>query len=280
MATSSIVFDGWEFIGTSPGGGRWSVKRFDDWVTRTERRDRTPRANTDGDWPAKGSAEGALYTFSGLAVYADPVQAAQERLAVKALGGHELSELTVTDAAGSLTAYVEVDRISVAPVTDTMLAFTITVHAPDPLLYGPQTYDSTSLGGVSGAGRVWPRVWPRDWGVPEGETPGSVSLRNDGTATYWPTLRIDGPVANPVVTVNETGDWVRINRTITAGQWLDIDCGERSVLLNGQISLAGNVTYSGSWLGIPKGGASMSFNDDGAAAAALLGINGFEGAYS
>jgi hypothetical protein len=107
-----------------------------------------------------------------------------------------------------------------------------------------------------------------------------VSLRNDGTATYWPALRIDGPVTNPVVTVNETGDWVRIGRDITSGQWLDIDCAERSVLLNGQLSLAADVTFSGHWLGIPKGGASMTFNADSADSSALLGIYGTEGAYS
>jgi hypothetical protein len=102
---------------------------------------------------------------------------------------------------------------------------------------------------------------------------------NVGTATYWPVLRIDGPVINPVVTVNETGDWVRINRTVLAGQWLDIDAANRRVMLNGSVSLAGAVTYSGRWLGIPPGGASLSWNADTADAAARLTINGFEGAY-
>jgi hypothetical protein len=112
-------------------------------------------------------------------------------------------------------------------------------------------------------------------------TPGSVSVPNAGTAAYWPTARIDGPVINPRVTLNETGDWVRVARSVAAGQWLEVDFANRRVLLNGipTLSMASVTTFSGRWLAVPVGGGSISWAADSADPAALLTINGFEGAY-
>lgn len=155
----------------------------------------------------------------------------------------------------------------------------VSVKLPDPLLYGPPTFDSTGLSGVAGTGRAWPRVWLRDWGVLPGQTPGSIAVPNGGTAPYWPVLRIDGPVPNPVITLNETGDWIKYAGTVRAGQWLDIDCANRRVLLNGQVSQAARVTFSGRFLAVPVGGGSLSWNADGADPDALLSVFGREGAF-
>lgn len=274
-----VSFDGWPLTGTSPAGGRNRTLSIDGWLAKTLRRSRQPRAGQDGNWASTGRVEGKTITIKGTTVYASATDAAIERRQMLALGGRGLTELMIEDAALTLTAQVELDAVDARVVRDTMVEFTITVHAPDPVLYGPPVTASTGLADIAGTGRVWPRVWPRDWGVPAGVTPGSIAVPNAGTTAYWPTGRIDGPIINPVVTLNETGDWIRINRTVDAGQWLDIDFGSRRVMLNGTVPLTYAVTFSGQWLAVPVGGASISIAADDADPAALLTISAFEGAY-
>lgn len=164
---------------------------------------------------------------------------------------------------------------------DRAFTYSLTLAAPDPLLYGPATYGTANLASSTpGAGRVWPRVWPTDWGIPEGTTPGAVLVPNAGTAAYWARLRTDGPSLNPVVALVETGAWVRYNGSLLAGQWLDWDMANRRVLLQGQVSVREKVTSSGNWLAIPVGGASIAYTADTADPAALLHVFGHERAVS
>ena len=160
-------------------------------------------------------------------------------------------------------------------------AWSVTLAAPDPLLYGPPTYGSAGLASATpGAGLLYPLAYPLDYGLPPGVTPGAVSVPNAGTAAYWPRLRIDGPVLNPVVTLVESGAWVRYNGSLLAGQWLDWDMANRRVLLQGQVSVRQRVTSSGNWLAVPVGGGSVVWTADTADPAALLSVWGFERAVS
>ena len=142
-------------------------------------------------------------------------------------------------------------------------------------------YDWVGTPGASASTATDPggRQWPRDWGVPPGTTPGAITLPNAGKAAYWPRLRITGPVPNPVVSMVETGDWIRYNDTLEAGQWLDIDCGNRRVLLNGQVSVRQRVTSGGRWLAVPEGGGSITWTADAANPEASLSVWGYESAW-
>jgi hypothetical protein len=105
-------------------------------------------------------------------------------------------------------------------------------------------------------------------------------VANAGTAPYWPRLRVDGPVTNPVVTLVESGAWVRFTGSLLAGQWLDLDMVNRRVLLQGQVSVRQNVSSSGDWLSVPPGGGSVTWSADTADPAALLSVWGYEMAVS
>ncbi|MFB7576723.1 hypothetical protein [Streptomyces sp. NPDC056165] len=58
---------------------------------------------------------------------------------------------------------------------------------------------------------------------------------NNGNASAWPTVRIDGPVTNPKVWVVETGRYLQLNTTLAVGEWIEIETrpGTRWVLRNG-----------------------------------------------
>jgi len=242
------------------------------------------KAQQDGAWDGTGFDDARVVVVDGLVDEATPQAAYAVLRALAALRPQSIQELVVVNSAiGSLSALVRV-TVGVKPVWygDCAFEYTLTVTAPDPLKYGPATYATATLSASTpGAGRVWPRVWPTDWGVPAGVTPGAVAVANAGKAAYWPRLRIDGPVLNPVVSMPETGAWVRINGTIPAGQYVDLLMAERRVLLHGTISIRHwPVTSSGDWLAVPPGGASITWTDDGGSGAALLSVWGTEGAWS
>jgi hypothetical protein len=240
------------------------------------------RAQQDGAWDATGFLGPRVITINGNISEATPQAASAFRDQLVALSPQQPLTLQVSNqSVGVRSATV---RVTVGAVitwrTTTSFDYVIVVTAPDPLKYGPAVFSSVGLTGVVGSGLAYPLAYPRNYGVPAGQTPGSLALPNSGKAAYWPRLRIDGPVPNPVVTLNETGDQIRFGGTVAAGQWLDIDLASRRVLLNGSVSVRSKVTSSGSWLAVPPGGGSISWAADAADPAALLSVWSYQGAWS
>jgi Phage tail protein len=241
------------------------------------------KAQQDGGWDGTGFLRPREVTLAGGVVQADHAAAMAVADALTSLTPQARYELTVDDSAvGSRSALV---RLTSAPVLTWLTArafvYEVTVTAPDPLKYGPPTFASTTLAVTGGGtGLTYPLAYPLDYGQVPGVIPGAVSLANDGTAGYWPRLRIDGPVPNPTVSLVETGDWVHFEGTVGAGQWLDIDCANRRVLLNGQVSVRAAVSSFGSWLAVPPDGGSLSWTADAADPAAKLNVWGRQGAWT
>lgn len=268
------------FSGVNSGSDFRAVTGITGWHDAPPvRSDMPSKSQQDGAWDATGFSDKRVVGIDGYVEAATHDAALAIRDELTSLSPRVPLPLIVDDGR-VCTAVVRVTQGAVLQwLNDVTFRYSVQVTAPDPLKYGPEVFASTGLEAVGGTGRVWARVWPRDWGVPAGSTPGSVLMPNAGTAAYWPRLRIDGPVPNPVVTLNETGDYVRYNGTLTAGQWLDIDCANRRVLLNGFVSKAPQVTFFGNWLAIPVGGGSLSWDADAADPAATLSVSGFEGAW-
>lgn len=279
--TSAIVFNGFDLTTeSSPRGGRFTVDGLTGWHAVNKRRDRQEKVGQSGAFVSAGQTASLPVTIHGRAVYPTAEAAATERRELLALASDE-APLTVVDATGEGTRLVETDTLVVSPVMDRQITFDIVVTATDPLLYGPAWFGSTTLAGSAvGTGRVWSRVWPRDWGVPAGVTPGAITVPNAGLAPYWTRLRIDGPVTSPVVRCVETGDWVKVDATIVASQWVDVDSGERHVTYGANADDLRYLTDAGGgWLAVPPGGATFTFEADSADPAASLTVYGFEGAW-
>jgi len=240
------------------------------------------RVQQSGSWDATGFSSSRKVALEGFVQERTGAAASALKDDLTALDPRLLYPLQVIDVDG-------VSRASMARVTGAAVVewvnplsfrYTIEVTAPDPLKYGSPQFGATYLSGAAGTGLVYPRAYPLSYGVAAGVTPGSITAPNAGTAPYWPGLRIDGPVPNPVVTLAETGDWVKFNGTVLAGQWLDFDLASRRVLLNGQVSVRQFVSSSGSWLAVPPGGGSVSWAADAADPAAKLSVWSYEGAWS
>ena len=265
----------------TPGRER-VVTKLDGWGSAPLRDSIEDKAQQGGAWDGATYASARVVSFEGLIQEATSGEAQRAALDLVALSAAGLLEFVVDDPdLGPLSTFARV-TVGADPEWLSGRAFTykMSVKAPDELKYGPATFASTTLANTAaGTGLVYPLTYPLDYGVPPGVTPGAVTLPNAGTAAYWPRLRIDGPVPNPTVTLIETGDSIRFNGTVAAGQWLDIDCGNRRVLLNGQVSMRHLVSSVGRWLAVPVGGASLSWTADAADPAASLSAWGYEGAW-
>lgn len=62
---------------------------------------------------------------------------------------------------------------------------------------------------------------------------GTVNAFNQGTARACPNFRLFGPVVNPEIENLSSGEKLRFLTTLTDTQWLEIDCRNKTVRLNG-----------------------------------------------
>lgn len=80
-------------------------------------------------------------------------------------------------------------------------------------------------------------------------------LANVGNLEAPLRIRFDGPLESPWVVLNRSDglqQTARVNVTLGVGEWVEVDAGRRTVLLNGTTSRYGS--WSGDWLSIPSRG--------------------------
>jgi hypothetical protein len=177
--------------------------------------------------------------------------------------------------------------------TDVMRAmgvvpFQVSLMAEDPTIYSAT---ETSVGPVGmfsagvGAGRVYPRtypmryvpgstgttvwpatdVWPADdtWAADAGlpVIRQSAVIVNKGTWPTGPKLTLYGPIANPVVTVRQTGQFIKIGVTLLTGDVLTLDMRTKSVLLNG-VTRRNKVTNDSAWWLLGNGTWTIDYRGD------------------
>ena len=96
--------------------------------------------------------------------------------------------------------------------------------------------------------------------IPAVTATGQVSLTNRGNEPGPVRLRIDGPCVGPVVTHVSTGAQLVFASSLVlrAGEWLDVDMENRTVLANGQASRNGWITSRG-WSAFDPGANSWAF---------------------
>jgi hypothetical protein len=244
-------------------GTQWFVTDWSGW-------DETPdmRSNSDALPGSDGGTEPnplfgpRLMQWHGKAMGATPALAQKAAREFAALLATDRSgTLTVDDGSLALSARVlpqGTSPVFVKWVTDVWFEFGLSLVAPDPRKYGPVVEVVTGMAGSTG-GLPFPLTFPLAFGSASG---GSVTVDNTGTIKSWPIMRIAGPVVNPRIINPATGDELRVNLTLAAGEYLDIDTAARTVLLQGTASRRKDVATSGEWLPVPPGGASFTCSAD------------------
>jgi hypothetical protein len=90
-------------------------------------------------------------------------------------------------------------------------------------------------------------------------TAGSASAYNNGNKPADATIRIDGPVVNPTVVRDQSGDALAFNLTVAAGDYLTINLRNRTVLLNGSANRRSALLGTSKWFLLQPGANSILF---------------------
>lgn len=117
--------------------------------------------------------------------------------------------------------------------------FHLALVASDPTTYAAveQTADTIALTTASGGALVFPVVFPFSFGAYSGG--GTVTVTNAGNAKSWPRLRVYGRMDAPIVRNTTTGKTLAFpGLSVGAGDYVEIDCFKRTVLLNGAANLS------------------------------------------
>lgn len=188
-------------------------------------------------------------------------EAARDQLLGLAFQGGTL-QLTVTDDYSTRWAMVELQDLKTSAANPTSFDFQLSLLALDPRKYSTTAVSSattvpTSTGGLdysTGGGLDY--TGGATGGLVYG-TPGAsgvFSLSNTGTADSWPVWTLTGPLTNPTIINNNTGQQIAYSGSIASGSTLVITTSPmgRSVLLNGN-DVRSNLTYA-QWFSVAAGG--------------------------
>lgn len=133
----------------------------------------------------------------------------------------------------------------------------IELHATDPRIYDESSTSATIGLPSASSGLTFPATAPFVFGSTG--TGGTAVFTNAGNFPAPWVAQIAGPVVNPVITLQATGQAVTLNGSIATGETVTIDSLSRSVLLNGTASRYSWVAAGTTWWDAPVGAYTVQF---------------------
>lgn len=219
------------------------------------------RPNAHGAFDSVVYASARTVAISGWCFELDARDAILEALRRQVGLQAGLAPLSVTVAGRTLTSQARVTKAGAILTRGEWgigrFGWQVEWRCPDPLRYSESVPASCGFPGSSG-GLTFPLFAPDgvlDFGVLA--DPGSVTVRNEGTADAPVRLRVDGPTPPEgfdLVDV-DTGRRLRYIDAIPAGSWVDLDSATGTVTINGQADRSGFLSIA-QWWQVPAGGSS------------------------
>nr|DAJ09987.1 MAG TPA: tail protein [Caudoviricetes sp.] len=117
----------------------------------------------------------------------------------------------------------------------TVLSYSVELFACDPRLYSDVLLSASTGLPSSVGGMTFPYAFGGDgsqWAFAERVTSGTVTLNNDGDTDSPVTIKITGPVVNPMVE-HSSGKRLQLLQTLGAGHYVVFDGRSKQVLLDG-----------------------------------------------
>ena len=123
---------------------------------------------------------------------------------------------------------------------------------PDPAYY--DNLDQTAILLYSPpTGRVYNRTYNLTYGG--GSSVITTTITNNGWATTYPTITLNGPIENPEVGNTTTGESLLFDGVYADTDFLEIDLYNKLITLNGDP--ARNLLTSGTWFAAPPGNSNF-----------------------
>lgn len=135
------------------------------------------------------------------------------------------------------------------------IASQLELFCPDPKYYN-SNLQTASIVYAANAGRSYDRVYDLDYGG--GTAFRTTTVTNNGWATTYPTITLNGPITDPSFGNLTTGNQLNFTCTLAANDVLTVDLYNKLVTLNGQP--ARNLLSSGTWFGAQPGNNSFTVN--------------------
>lgn len=278
----AVSLDGTQFWGLDDFGAEFWVQSVEGWDGADVRQAVTPQPNSHGAFDPVTYHDARKLTLSGTIV----AQSAQDRRMAEqrlrqacGIGRIDPVTLRVDEApfARQVTVWLA-GKPSFAASGPTMSVFSIPLIATDPLRYDVDEQDVLLGLPLTSTGFTYPYTYPVTYGV---GAVGDMTLTNEGDADSWPVLHIQGPVTNPIVRNNTTGDQLNLTITLAAADYLDIDCRPtvHTVVLNGSASRRSSVQAGSRFPAVSPGDSVWQFRAASFQSAAQLTVS-FRSAYA
>lgn len=202
------------------------------------RADVTPRATRHGAVDRSLYYDGRVIDLDGMIVGATELEAWEAFDALKGrlqLGSTHVLRFRRTGIATDEQAEVVV----ASPVDDgvtyeapNVVRWTVSLHAPDPRMYGSVLRSGSvdPAASIEGGGVTFPLVLPITFST---STATHLELTNAGNSGTPPTLTLRGPVGNPVFDNDTIGKSIYITYKLGESDTVEVDVNARLVRLNG-----------------------------------------------
>lgn len=140
--------------------------------------------------------------------------------------------------------------------------------ATDPRLYSPTLGSSeVSAASTASVGSTFDQTFGLSFGG--AITPGSVTVTNGGSYAAPATYRITGPVTDPVVTNNTTGESFSLTVTLASGTYVDVDTLTRTILYQGSTNYYSKLDSGSTLFDLAPGANELRLTRTGSDAATL-----------
>lgn len=163
-------------------------------------------------------------------------------------------------ASGGLPVQIRVRRQNSPRISGGRLKqFQISLVAADPRIYGEAiNIGQVAAGASTSAGFTSPLLSP----LSSGASPvGQLIVQNLGNAGAPPIITIYGPITNPVVKNQTTGDQLAFTYTLAATERLEIDSSQRTITLNGTTNRYSALDFVNStWWDLQPGNNDIRFS--------------------
>ena len=224
------------------------------------------RPGIDGMTVAHNLYGGRTITLEGTIRGADRTTFMANRAALEAAVSIKRDNVNVPIARSLLLTDLDFNQYQVSVVTKsfvceltspTMGKWQLQLMATDYILESQTLSTVTSLLPQSG-GVIYPVTYPVQYG---GSSGGSVIASNAGNAAAYPVVQLYGPMINPAIYNDSTGEAIRLNLTLVAGDVVTISMKNRTVLQAGTNKLGALVQGSKFWA-IPPGNNTLRVSAD------------------
>lgn len=144
-----------------------------------------------------------------------------------------------------------------------VLKFNIQFVASNPFKYSEEiTQNLAYVQTIQDYGYTYDRTYNRVYGDNPYFYLNVIYVDNKGDINTYGTLRITGPIQNPKVYHKESDKFFKLNLTLTANDYVDIDLRKKTVIQNGTQSKLASLDFSSSWFEYTPGINSLLFSGE------------------